>query len=184
LCEFLIVPLIRLIQSYFALLIGKCHNCSCVSVDGDYETLSTSAVQEFDFPQLSEHRLSLFPAISKPMAIVSTTRRAWFTQEHLVFTPLILTDKSCIPRCRGNHWECPRCADNISLRWRGVCFGLSHFCEIQPILREVEMKQQLTKGKGPAYAPTKEPRWILHHDTFLVPFRALQLESIPRSLTT
>jgi hypothetical protein len=176
LCKFLIVPLIRLIQSYFALRIGKCHLCSCVSVDGDYETLSTVAVQEFDFHQLSEHRLSLFPDFSTPVDIVSSTRRAWFTQEHLVFTPLILTDKSC------KHWECPRCAENISRRWRGVCFGLSFLCA-SSTLRGIEMKL-VTKGSCPQYAPTKEPHWLLHHDTFRNPFRALELESLPQSLTT
>jgi hypothetical protein len=181
LCEFLIVPLICLIQSYFELRIGKCHSCSCVSVDGEYETLSAVAVQQFDFPRLSEHRLSLFPDFSTPMVIVSTTRRAWFTHDHLVFTPLILTYKPRVPRC-GSHWECPRCAEDISLPWRGMCFGLSYLCE-SPTLRGIEMKL-LTKGSCPQYAPTKERSWVLHHDTFRNPFRALQLESPPRSWTT
>jgi hypothetical protein len=150
----LIGPLALIIQSYCTQTLGKCHNCSCVCLDGDSQTLSPTTVLEFNFSQVKENRWFWFPDQPKPVEVTFSQRNAWFTEQRLVLSALILSEKPCI---LGEHLVCPSCADKNQ---RHPCFEVCPGWDMQPILRSLEMKP-VTAWTYSQYGPIQDGNWVI-----------------------
>jgi len=160
----LIGPLALIIQSYCTQTLGKCHNCSCMCLDGDSRTLSPETLLKFNFSQVRENRWFWFPDQRKPVEVTFSQRNAWFTEQRLVLSALILSEKPCI---LGEHLVCPSCGDQNQ---RHPCFEVCPGWYMQPILRSLEMKTCLRLD---LFAVSSHSGWKLSHSSWQPIFRVV-----------